>query len=222
MSLFSGTGSSKRLSNSLNKSASASRVLPGRETPIKTSDVHAINGHSLHPPFPDGYADIVLGMGCFWGVERLFWQLPGVYVTAAGYAGGETPNPTYEETCTGQTGHTEVVRVIYDPQQIDVNALLQVFWEQHDPTQGNRQGNDIGTQYRSAIFTTQQAQLDAAQQSAAAFQRALNKAGKGLITTEIKPLDTFYYAEAYHQQYLHKNPNGYCGLKGTGVTCPIG
>lgn len=218
MSLFSSTDSSK----SLNKSASASRVLPGRETPINTSEVHAINEHSLHPPFPDGYADIVLGMGCFWGVERLFWQLPGVYVTAAGYAGGETPNPTYDETCTGRTGHTEVVRVIYDPQQVDIDVLLQVFWEQHDPTQGNRQGNDIGTQYRSAIFTTHQAQLEAAQRSAAAFQQALDQAGKGLITTEIKPLDTFYYAEAYHQQYLHKNPNGYCGLKGTGVTCPLG
>lgn len=202
--------------------SSASRVLPGRDTPIETSDVHTINGHSIHPPFPEGHEEIVLGMGCFWGVERLFWQLPGVYVTAAGYAGGETPNPTYDETCTGRTGHTEVVRVIYDPQQVDLETLLQVFWEQHDPTQGNRQGNDIGSQYRSAIFTTHQAQLTAAEHSAAAYQQALDKAGRGAITTEIKPLEMFYYAEAYHQQYLDKNPNGYCGLKGTGVTCPIG
>lgn len=202
--------------------ASASRVLPGRDTPIQTSAAHTINGHSLHPPFPAGHEEIVLGMGCFWGVERLFWQLPGVHVTAAGYAGGETPNPTYDETCTGRTGHTEVVRVVYDPQQVDLETLLQVFWEQHDPTQGNRQGNDVGSQYRSAIFTTSQAQLEAAEQSAAAYQQALDKAGRGAITTEIKPLETFYYAEAYHQQYLDKNPNGYCGLKGTGVTCPIG
>jgi len=207
---------------SLFSSSSTSRVLPGRDTPIETSDVHTINGHSLHPPFPEGHEEIVLGMGCFWGVERLFWQLPGVYVTAAGYAGGETPNPTYDETCTGRTGHTEVVRVVYDPKQVDLESLLQVFWEQHDPTQGNRQGNDIGSQYRSAIFTTSEAQQAAAEQSASAFQQALNKAGKGQITTEIKPLEAFYYAEAYHQQYLDKNPNGYCGLKGTGVTCPIG
>lgn len=207
---------------SLFSSSSTSRVLPGRDTPIETSDVHTINGHSLHPPFPEGHEEIVLGMGCFWGVERLFWQLPGVYVTAAGYAGGETPNPTYDETCTGRTGHTEVVRVIYDPKQVDLETLLQVFWEQHDPTQGNRQGNDIGSQYRSAIFTTSEAQQAAAEQSASAYQQALDKAGKGPITTEIKPLEAFYYAEAYHQQYLDKNPNGYCGLKGTGVTCPIG
>lgn len=207
---------------SLFSSSSTSRVLPGRDTPIETSDVHTINGHSLHPPFPEGHEEIVLGMGCFWGVERLFWQLPGVYVTAAGYAGGETPNPTYDETCTGRTGHTEVVRVVYDPKQVDLETLLQVFWEQHDPTQGNRQGNDIGSQYRSAIFTTTEAQQAAAEQSAAAYQQALDKAGKGQITTEIKPLEAFYYAEAYHQQYLDKNPNGYCGLKGTGVTCPIG
>lgn len=206
----------------LNTISSSDRVLPGRDAPIKTSDVHTINGHSLHPPFPEGHEEIVLGMGCFWGVERLFWQLPGVYVTAAGYAGGETPNPTYEETCTGRTGHTEVVRVIYDPQQVELETLLKVFWEQHDPTQGNRQGNDIGSQYRSAIFTTSQAQQAEAEQSAAAYQQALDKSGRGQITTEIKPLEAFYYAEAYHQQYLAKNPNGYCGLKGTGVTCPIG
>ncbi|MBR2515448.1 MAG: peptide-methionine (S)-S-oxide reductase MsrA [Halomonas sp.] len=197
-------------------------ALPGRDTAIETSQVHTINGHSLHPPFPEGYEEIVLGMGCFWGVERLFWQQPGVYVTAAGYAGGTTPNPTYQETCTGRTGHTEVVRVIYDPNQATLETLLQIFWEQHDPTQGNRQGNDVGSQYRSAIFTTTDTQLNVAQQSAAAYQQALNRSSKGAITTEIKPLDTFYYAEAYHQQYLDKNPGGYCGLKGTGVTCPIG
>lgn len=214
MSLFSNTVSST--------ASSTSRMLPGREKPIQTSDVHTINGHSLHPPFPEGHEEVVLGMGCFWGVERLFWQRPGVYVTAAGYAGGETPNPTYEETCTGRTGHTEVVRVVYNPQQVELETLLQVFWEQHDPTQGNRQGNDIGSQYRSAIFTTTEAQQTAAEQSAVAYQQALEKAGRGPITTEIKPLERFYYAEAYHQQYLDKNPNGYCGLKGTGVVCPIG
>lgn len=197
-------------------------ALPGRDTAIETSQVHTINGHSLHPPFPEGYGEIVLGMGCFWGVERLFWQQPGVYVTAAGYAGGTTPNPTYQETCTGRTGHTEVVRVIYDPKQATLETLLKIFWEQHDPTQGNRQGNDVGSQYRSAIFTTTDTQLKVAQDSAAAYQQALNRSGKGAITTEIKPLDTFYYAEAYHQQYLDKNPGGYCGLKGTDVTCTIG
>lgn len=194
----------------------------GRVTPIETSSVHTVTGHSLHPPFPAGHEEIVLGMGCFWGVERLFWQVPGVYVTAAGYAGGETQNPTYQETCTGQTGHTEVVRVVYDPSATSLDTLLQIFWEQHDPTQGNRQGNDVGSQYRSAIFTTTAAQLSAAEKSVDTYQKALDKAGRGAITTEIKPLDIFYYAEAYHQQYLDKNPAGYCGLKGTGVTCPIG
>ncbi|WP_404474850.1 peptide-methionine (S)-S-oxide reductase MsrA [Vreelandella venusta] len=197
-------------------------ALPGRDTAIETSQTHTINDHSLHPPFPEGHEEIVFGMGCFWGVERLFWQQPGVYVTAAGYAGGSTPNPTYQETCTGRTGHTEVVRVIYNPNQVTLETLLQIFWEQHDPTQGNRQGNDIGSQYRSAIFTTTAEQVDAAKHSAAVYQQALNRSGKGVITTEIKPLDTFYYAESYHQQYLDKNPGGYCGLKGTGVTCPIG
>ncbi|WP_447553017.1 peptide-methionine (S)-S-oxide reductase MsrA [Vreelandella sp. EE22] len=200
----------------------ASAALPGRDTPIETSERHAVNGQALKPPFPEGHEEIVLGMGCFWGVERLFWQTPGVHVTAAGYAGGETPNPTYDETCTGRTGHTEVVRVIYDPRQVSLATLLQTFWEQHDPTQGNRQGNDIGSQYRSAIYTTTDAQLIEAQASAEAFQAALDKAGRGTITTEIGPLETFYYAEGYHQQYLEKNPGGYCGLKGTGVTCPIG
>jgi len=200
----------------------ASSAPPGRETPLETSRVHTVTGHSLHPPFPEGHEEIVLGMGCFWGVERLFWQVPGVYVTAAGYAGGETQNPTYQETCTGQTGHTEVVRVVYDPSTTSLDTLLQIFWEQHDPTQGNRQGNDVGSQYRSAIFTTTDAQLIAAEKSVDAYQKALDKAGRGAITTEIKPLNVFYYAEAYHQQYLDKNPTGYCGLKGTGVTCPIG
>ncbi|MCP1314576.1 MULTISPECIES: peptide-methionine (S)-S-oxide reductase MsrA [unclassified Halomonas] len=199
-----------------------SASLPGRDTPIATSESHAVNGNPLKPPFPEGLQEIVLGMGCFWGVERLFWQTPGVFVTAAGYAGGETPNPTYDETCTGRTGHTEVVRVIYDPSQVSLATLLQIFWEQHDPTQGNRQGNDIGSQYRSAIYTTDDAQLHEAQESAKVFQAALDAAGRGRITTEIRPLEAFYYAEGYHQQYLDKNPNGYCGLKGTGVTCPIG
>ncbi|AQU82402.1 MULTISPECIES: peptide-methionine (S)-S-oxide reductase MsrA [unclassified Halomonas] len=196
-------------------------VPTGRKAPIETSETHTITGHAMHPPFPEGYEDIVVGMGCFWGVERLFWQQPGVYITAAGYAGGSTPNPTYQETCTGRTGHTEVVRVIYDPKQVSLDTLLQIFWEQHDPTQGDRQGNDIGSQYRSAIYTTTDVQLATAKRSADAYQQALDRSGKGAITTEIKPLDTFYYAEAYHQQYLAKNPNGYCGLKGTGVTCPI-
>ncbi|PRY65619.1 peptide-methionine (S)-S-oxide reductase [Vreelandella songnenensis] len=193
-----------------------------QRTPIETGDVHTINGHSLKGPYPENFEEIVLGMGCFWGVERLLWQQPGVYVTAAGYAGGSTEHPSYKEVCSGRTGHTEVVRVIYDPSKTDIEALLQVFWEQHDPTQGNRQGNDIGTQYRSAIYTTTQAQQQAAEQSAKVYQQALSAANRGHITTEIKPLDTFYFAETYHQQYLDKNPDGYCGLKGTGVTCPIG
>ncbi|SDN10471.1 peptide-methionine (S)-S-oxide reductase MsrA [Vreelandella arcis] len=200
----------------------ADTALPGRQAPIATSEHHAVNGHPLHPPFPPGSEELVVGMGCFWGVERLFWDLPGVYVTAAGYAGGETPNPTYEETCTGRTGHTEAVRIIYQPNQVSLVTLLNIFWEQHDPTQKDRQGNDIGSQYRSAIYTTTDEQYDAAISSAKAFQEALHNAGKGDITTEIKPLDAFYYAEAYHQQYLYKNPNGYCGIKGTGVSCPIG
>ncbi|MFG6666564.1 peptide-methionine (S)-S-oxide reductase MsrA [Halomonas sp. HNIBRBA4712] len=196
--------------------------LPGRDKPIETSETHTVNGRSLKGPFPDGMEEVVFGMGCFWGVERLFWQVPGVHMTAAGYAGGETPNPTYDETCTGRTGHTEVVRVIFDPDQVPFAKLLRIFWEEHDPTQGNRQGNDIGSQYRSAIFTTTEAQLEEAERSAEAFQRALKEKDKGRITTEIGPLDTFYYAEGYHQQYLDKNPGGYCGLKGTGVTCAIG
>lgn len=191
-------------------------------TRLTENHVHTISGHSLQAQYPEGYQEIVLGMGCFWGVERLFWQQPGVYVTAAGYAGGQTPDPDYDAVCSGRTGHAEVVRVVYDPSKTDIDTLLQIFWEQHDPTQGNRQGNDIGSQYRSAIYTTTDEQQQAAEQSAKAYQKALEAAGKGTVTTEIKPLDTFYFAEAYHQQYLDKNPNGYCGLKGTGVTCPIG
>ncbi|MCA1771759.1 MAG: peptide-methionine (S)-S-oxide reductase MsrA [Halomonas sp.] len=205
-----------------NATRQAETALPGREAPIATSDQHAVNGHSLHPPFPAESEELVVGMGCFWGVERLFWDLPGVVVTAAGYAGGQTPNPTYEETCTGKTGHTEAVRIIYNPSKVSLTTLLNIFWEQHDPTQKNRQGNDVGSQYRSAIYTTTAAQSQAAQESAKLFQAALHAACKGDITTEIKPLDAFYYAEGYHQQYLYKQPNGYCGIKGTGVSCPIG
>ena len=202
--------------------AEPSHALPGRDTPMRVSGVHAVNGRSLLPPFPEGYETIVFGLGCFWGAERLFWQLPGVHVTAVGYAGGVTPNPTYEETCSGRTGHAEVVRVVFDPRQVDVETLLRVFWEAHDPTQGMRQGNDIGTQYRSAIYATSEAQLAAAQRSRDIYQHSLDQAGRGRITTELAPLDAFYLAEEYHQQYLHKNPNGYCGLRGTGVSCPIG
>lgn len=197
-------------------------ALPGRETPINISGEHLINGASMKPPFPAGTEQIVLGLGCFWGAERLFWSLDGVTVTAVGYAGGITPNPTYEETCSGMTGHSEVVLVVYDPTTISLERILTTFWEEHDPTQGMRQGNDQGTQYRSAIYTTNEAQTEVVMRSREAYQQALDARGKGRITTEIQPLEAFYYAEEYHQQYLAKNPNGYCGLKGTGVTCPIG
>ncbi|MFW6345878.1 MAG: peptide-methionine (S)-S-oxide reductase MsrA [Halomonas sp.] len=197
-------------------------ALPGRDTPIAISGVHRVNGHSMLPPFEAGLREIVLGLGCFWGAERLFWQLPGVVVTAVGYAGGVTPNPTYEETCSGRTGHAEVIRVVYDPQRIDLERLLQVFWEAHDPTQGDRQGNDVGSQYRSVIFTTGDDQLELALRTREAYQQALARAGGGTITTEVAPLAAFYYAEEYHQQYLDRNPGGYCGLRGTGVSCPIG
>ncbi|WP_010628603.1 peptide-methionine (S)-S-oxide reductase MsrA [Halomonas sp. KM-1] len=196
-------------------------ALPGRDTPLRISGVHAVSGRSMLPPFPEGHEHLVVGLGCFWGAERLFWQHPGVYVTAVGYAGGVTPNPTYEETCSGRTGHAEVVRVVFDPRQVDVETLLKVFWEAHDPTQGMRQGNDIGSQYRSAIYATSDAQLAAAKRSRDVYQYSLAQAGRGQITTEIASLDVFYPAEEYHQQYLHKNPGGYCGLKGTGVSCPI-
>ncbi|EWH03126.1 peptide-methionine (S)-S-oxide reductase MsrA [Halomonas sp. BC04] len=198
------------------------RALPGRESPLAVSGIHVVNGRSMLPPFPDGHEVIVLGLGCFWGAERLFWQLPGVYVTAVGYAGGITPNPTYEETCSGMTGHAEVVRVVFDPAEVDVDTLLRTFWEAHDPTQGMRQGNDVGSQYRSAIYTTGDAQQVAVKRSRDIYQYSLTQAGQGSITTEIAPLTAFYLAEEYHQQYLHKNPGGYCGLRGTGISCPIG
>jgi peptide-methionine (S)-S-oxide reductase len=198
------------------------RALPGRDTPIPVPASHDVLGTPLRPPFPDGLEQIVVGMGCFWGAERVFWTLDGVYTTAVGYAGGYTPNPTYEEVCSGSTGHTEVVLVVFDPTRISRDEILRAFWEGHDPTQGMRQGNDVGTQYRSTIYTSDDAQLAAAEASKVAFQGALSAAGKGEISTEIEPAGPFYYAEAYHQQYLSKNPNGYCGLGGTGVACPIG
>ena len=198
------------------------QALPGRATAVTISGVHAVNGQPMLPPWPPGHEQIVFGMGCFWGAERLYWQLPGVYVTAVGYAGGVTPNPSYEETCSGRTGHAEVVSVVFDPARVDLETLLSVFWEAHDPTQGMRQGNDIGSQYRSAIYTTSDTQLAAARRSREVYQYSLAQAGRGRITTEIVPLETFYLAEEYHQQYLHKNPGGYCGLQGTGVACPLG
>ena len=201
----------------------ADEALPGRtDQTMPVPAAHHVNGHPLVGPWPEGHETAVFGMGCFWGAERKFWQLPGVWSTAVGYAGGYTPNPTYEETCTARTGHAEVVLVVFDPQQIGYDALLKVFWENHDPTQGNRQGNDIGTQYRSAVYTTTPAQLAAVESSRAMFQERLAASGFGEITTEVGPLGAFYYAEPYHQQYLAKNPNGYCGIGGTGVSCPIG
>lgn len=198
-------------------------ALPGRDQRIPTSDNHFVNGHSLHEPYPDGMEIAYFGMGCFWGAERLFWKIPGVHVTAVGYAGGITPHPTYQETTTGLTGHAEIVKVVFDPAVVSYRVLLKTFFEEHDPTQGMRQGNDIGTTYRSAVYTTNEAQAAEAREAMAAFQAALDSAGKkGRITTEIAPLDIFYYAEDYHQQYLAKNPGGYCGLRGTGVSCPVG
>ena len=199
----------------------AEEALPGRPGPIPTASTHFVNGRDLWA-VPEGMEVAVLGMGCFWGVERIFWQLPGVWVTAVGYAGGVTPNPTYEEVCTGGTGQNEVVRVVYDPTATSYEALLKAFWENHDPTQGMRQGNDVGTQYRSAIYWTSEAQRAAAEASRDAYQARLAEKGFGPITTEIAEADPFYPAEAYHQQYLAKNPQGYCGIGGTGVTCPIG
>jgi peptide-methionine (S)-S-oxide reductase len=195
----------------------AGQALPGRPTPVTVPARHLIHGHALQPPFPAGLQQAVFAMGCFWGAERRFWQQPGVWSTAVGYAGGFTPNPSYEEVCSGLTGHTEVVLVVFDPQLISYDALLKLFWEAHDPTQGMRQGNDQGTQYRSAIYCSDAAQLAAAQASQARFQSALRAAGLGTITTEIGMAPPFYYAEVYHQQYLAKNPGGYCGLRGTGV-----
>lgn len=198
------------------------KALPGRDRPIPTASEHAVFHRPLTMEVPDGLEVAIFAMGCFWGVERKFWQVPGVWLTMAGYAGGFTPNPTYEETCTGQTGHTEVVRVVFDPQRVSYDELLRIFWEGHDPTQGMRQGNDRGTQYRSAIYATTEEQLLAAQASARVFQDRLHAAGYDAITTDIEMAGPFYWAEDYHQQYLHKNPNGYCGLGGTGVSCPIG
>ncbi|MFQ6776586.1 peptide-methionine (S)-S-oxide reductase MsrA [Cereibacter sphaeroides] len=202
---------------------SAAEALPGRPEPIPTAETHFLSGLPLKSPVPAGMAEAVFGMGCFWGVERKFWQVPeGVWLTMVGYAGGYTPNPTYEEVCSGRTGHTEAVRVIYDPSVISYAMLLKLFWENHDPTQGMRQGNDSGTQYRSAIYTYGPEQAEAARASATVYQGALSAAGRGRITTEILPAPPFYFAEAYHQQYLAKNPAGYCGVGGTGVSCPIG
>jgi len=199
---------------------SPEQALPGRATPLQVPAQHYVNDHPLQPPFPAGMEQALFGLGCFWGAERKFWTQPGVYSTAVGYAGGVTPNPTYEEVCSGRTGHAEVVRVVFDPALVSYRQLLTVFWEAHDPTQGMRQGNDAGTQYRSAIYVSDAAQQAAAEQSRAAYQSALTAAGYGAITTEIAAAPPFYYAEAYHQQYLAKNPGGYCGLGGAGVRCP--
>jgi peptide-methionine (S)-S-oxide reductase len=192
-------------------------ALPGRPMPLKVPETHFVNGNRIVPPFPAGLREAVFGLGCFWGAERLFWELPGVYATAVGYAGGFTPNPTYEEVCTGETGHTEVVRVIYDPKKTRYEDLLKAFWESHDPTQGMRQGNDVGTQYRSAIYVMDEEQREIAERSKRAYQARLTKAGRGAITTEIRDAPEFFYAEDYHQQYLAKNPQGYCGIGGCGV-----
>jgi peptide-methionine (S)-S-oxide reductase len=197
-------------------------ALPGRDEAIPVSARHEVLGTPIAPPFPAGLEQTIVGMGCFWGAERVFWQAPGVYTTAVGYAGGYTKNPTYEEVCSGRTGHTEAVLVVFDPAQTSYDEVLRLFWENHDPTQGMRQGNDAGTQYRSAIYFTSDEQRAAAEASRAVFQAELEGAGYGEITTEIAPAGPFYYAEPYHQQYLAKNPNGYCGLGGTGVACPVG
>jgi peptide-methionine (S)-S-oxide reductase len=196
----------------------AEETLPGRATPLPVPTDHFVTGRRIVPPFPAGMREAVFGLGCFWGAERLFWELPGVYSTSVGYAGGATPNPTYEEVCSGLTGHTEVVRVIYDPAKVDYEDLLKTFWESHDPTQGMRQGNDVGTQYRSAIYVTDVGQRKAAEDSRRAYQHRLSAAGRGSITTEILEAPKFFYAEDYHQQYLAKNPGGYCGIGGCGVS----
>jgi peptide-methionine (S)-S-oxide reductase len=198
------------------------RALPGRDAPMPVPARHEVLGTPIAPPFPEGLEQIVVGMGCFWGAERVFWQADGVYTTAVGYAGGYTPNPTYEEVCSARTGHAEVVLAVFDPNVTSYDAMLRLFWENHDPTQGMRQGNDVGTQYRSAVYCQNEAQRDAAIASRDMFQTELSAAGYGSITTEIEKAGPFYYAEDYHQQYLAKNPNGYCGLGGTGVSCPIG
>ena len=200
----------------------AAEALPGRAEAMPVPERHFVNGHRIVPPFPDGTELALFGMGCFWGAERVFWQRAGVYSTAVGYAAGVTPNPTYREVCTGMTGHNEVVRVVFDPAAVRYDDVLRAFWEHHDPTQGMRQGNDVGTQYRSGIYTYSEAQQRAALASRDAYQARLRAAGLGEITTEILPAPEFYYAEDYHQQYLAKNPGGYCGLGGTGVSCPVG
>jgi peptide-methionine (S)-S-oxide reductase len=199
-----------------------SEALPGRDTAMPVPESHFVSGNPIQGPFPENMERAVFGLGCFWGAERRFWETDGVYTTAVGYAGGITRNPTYEEVCSGDTGHAEVVLVVFDPVFVGYEELLKVFWESHDPTQGMRQGNDIGTQYRSVIYSLDDKQQAAARQSLEAYQEQLSAAGYGEITTKVLPLDTFYYAEGYHQQYLAKNPNGYCGIGGTGVSCPIG
>ena len=198
------------------------RALPGREQTMAVADAHAVLGTPMKPPFPPGLETAILALGCFWGAERLFWNLPGVYTTAVGYTGGFTPNPTYEEVCSGSTRHTEAVLVVFDPKQLPFGEVLRNFWEGHNPTQGMRQGNDVGTQYRSAIYYASDEQRDVAEASKLAYAEGLKSAGYGEITTEIAPAGPFYYAEDYHQQYLEKNPGGYCGLGGTGVSCPVG
>jgi peptide-methionine (S)-S-oxide reductase len=198
------------------------RALPGREERMRVPQRHEVLGTPLEPPFPEGFEQAVFGMGCFWGAERIFWEAPGVHTTAVGYAGGFTPNPTYAEVCGGRTGHTEAVLVVFDPAKTSFDELLRLFWENHDPTQGMRQGNDVGSQYRSAILYASEAQREPAERSRAMFEERLRDSGYGPVTTEIAPLGDFYYAEDYHQQYLAKNPNGYCGLGGTGGSCPIG
>ena len=215
--VFFGLGKGKK-----SEMPSPSDALPGRATTIAVPDKHYVNGNPLVPPFPAGMDLALFGMGCFWGAERKFWQLEGVYSTAVGYAAGLTPNPTYQEVCSGLTGHNEVVRVVFDPAVVSYEQLLKTFWESHNPTQGMRQGNDVGTQYRSGIYTYSDTQRQLAEASQAAYQKALGAAGYGAITTEILAAPEFYYAEAYHQQYLAKNPGGYCGLGGTNVACPVG
>jgi len=200
----------------------AADALPGREATMPVPAAHFVNGHPLTPPWPEGHRTAVFALGCFWGAERKFWEAPGVFTTAVGYAGGYTPNPTYEEVCSGRTGHTEAVLVVFDPAAVTYEQLLKLFWESHDPTQGMRQGNDVGTQYRSAIYYEGDEQKDAAERSREMYQEQLKRRGYGDITTEIAAAGPFFYAEPYHQQYLGKNPNGYCGLGGTGVSCPIG
>jgi peptide-methionine (S)-S-oxide reductase len=197
-------------------------ALPGRPDPLPVPERHFVSGNRIVPPFPEGHEVADLGLGCFWGAEKAFWKLPGVYATAVGYQGGATPNPTYEEVCTGRTGHAEVVRVVFDPRRVSYDDLLRTFWESHDPTQGMRQGNDVGTQYRSAIYVHSPAQRRAAEASRDAYARALAERRYGPVTTEIREAPPFFYAEEYHQQYLAKNPSGYCGLGGTGVSCPVG